>query len=321
MAFRDALISKVGERYNAAMTLMLSPGTSEFGMMVLPILCYWAVSIFYDCLDQLPMGQGLIGRCRITRKQRGKENFVTRTHVITRVLFQHAIQLAVAFVVMMVDPDQCSTKPARGWLHSSVEFFLGMFIMDTYQFWIHRAMHVYPYLYKNFHSHHHRLLIPYAHGALYNHPVEALLLDTVGGVITLYASGMSCEVGAWFMSFATIKTVLDHCGYSFPLNPLHDLFPNSAAYHDVHHDIKNIKKNYSQPFFVHWDILMGSYKSPKGFHLTGAENVAEVAAADKKVDSKMQGAVAVSDAAVTAATSDAAAAHDDKAKDETRKDK
>ncbi len=43
------------------------------------------------------------------------------------------------------------------------------------------------------------------------------------------------------MNFATIKIVLDHCGYSFPLNPLHDLFPNSAAYHDIHHDIRNIK--------------------------------------------------------------------------------
>lgn len=28
------------------------------------------------------------------------------------------------------------------------------------------------------------------------------------------------------MNFATIKTVLDHCGYLFPLNPLHDAFPN-----------------------------------------------------------------------------------------------
>ena len=51
-------------------------------------------------------------------------------------------------------------------------------------------MHVNTYLYKHVHSHHHRLTVPYAYGALYNHPLEALLLDTLGGVITLYASGM-----------------------------------------------------------------------------------------------------------------------------------
>ena len=58
------------------------------------------------------------------------------------------------------------------------------------QFWLHRWMHVNTFLYKHMHSHHHRLTVPYAYGALYNHPMEALLLDTLGGVITLYASGM-----------------------------------------------------------------------------------------------------------------------------------
>lgn len=33
--------------------------------------------------------------------------------------------------------------------------------------------------------------------------------------------------------------------------------PCSAAYHDVHHDFRHIKKNYSQPFFTHWDWVMG----------------------------------------------------------------
>lgn len=58
-------------------------------------------------------------------------------------------------------------------------------------------MHVNTYLYKHIHSHHHRLTVPYAYGALYNHPLEALLLDTLGGVITLYASGMRCEDQCW----------------------------------------------------------------------------------------------------------------------------
>lgn len=139
------------------------------------------------------------------------------------------------------------------------------------QYWIHRWMHVNTWLYKQFHSTHHQLLIPYAYGALYNHPLEAIVLDTVGAGVSMYAAGMSCKLATVFFTFSTAKTVLDHCSYRFPINPLHDLFPNSAAYHDVHHDIRGIKKNFSQPYFTHWDMLMGTYLDPTEFHLSQKE--------------------------------------------------
>ncbi len=70
-------------------------------------------------------------------------------------------------------------------------------------------MHVSTFLYKHIHSTHHRLTITYAMGALYNHPVEALLLDTVGAGISAELAGMSCETSAWFFLFSTVKTVRD----------------------------------------------------------------------------------------------------------------
>ncbi len=63
------------------------------------------------------------------------------------------------------------------------------------------------------HSTHHRLLIPYAFGALYNHPVEALLLDTMGAGVSMWLAGMSCRLATQFFVLSTIKTVLDHCSY------------------------------------------------------------------------------------------------------------
>jgi Fatty acid hydroxylase superfamily len=44
--------------------------------------------------------------------------------------------------------------------------------MDGWQYFWHRAFHESRFLYRNFHSHHHRLYVPYAFGALYNHPLE-----------------------------------------------------------------------------------------------------------------------------------------------------
>jgi hypothetical protein len=34
---------------------------------------------------------------------------------------------------------------------------------------------------------------------------------------------------------------------------------NSSAYHDIHHQLYGNKYNFSQPFFVMWDKILGTY--------------------------------------------------------------
>ena len=51
-----------------------------------------------------------------------------------------------------------------------------------------------------------------------------------------------------------LKWPYSPCCHPLPTLPV-DLI--RAAYHDVHHDFRYIKKNYSQPFFTHWDWIMG----------------------------------------------------------------
>lgn len=107
-----------------------------------------------------------------------------------------------------------------------------------------------------FHSRHHRLYVPYAFGALYNHPVEGFLLDTAGTGVGFLVSGMTNRQAMWFFTISTIKTVDDHCGYAFPWDPLQHFTSNNAAYHDIHHQSWGIKTNFSQPFFIFWDRLL-----------------------------------------------------------------
>lgn len=52
-----------------------------------------------------------------------------------------------------------------------------------------RYMHENKTLYRLIHSHHHKLVVPYAYGALYNQPLESLLLDALGAAVSLYATG------------------------------------------------------------------------------------------------------------------------------------
>ncbi|KAJ9486091.1 hypothetical protein VN97_g7256 [Penicillium thymicola] len=140
----------------------------------------------------------------------------------------------------------------------TLQFILAISIVDTWQYFLHRAMHLNRWLYVTFHSRHHRLYVPYAFGALYNHPVEGFLLDTAGTGIGFLVSGMSTRQAMWFFTMSTIKTVDDHCGYAFPWDPLQHFTSNNAAYHDIHHQSWGIKTNFSQPFFIFWDRLLGT---------------------------------------------------------------
>ncbi|KAK8941942.1 Sphinganine C(4)-monooxygenase 1 [Platanthera guangdongensis] len=105
---------------------------------------------------------------------------------------------------------------------------------------------------------HHGLVVPCEVGALYNHPLEGLLLDTLGGAISFVIAGMTPKTAVFFFCFATIKTVDDHCGIWHPTNIFH-IFENNSAYHVIHHQLQGTKYNYSQPFFSVWDRVLGTH--------------------------------------------------------------
>jgi len=231
----SAFLARAAERAALTARERLHPGTVEFWMPLLPVVLYWLVAGAYDLIDsrQHPWTE----RRRLRKKaEADARNPVTRAHVVGRVLLQHAVQCAVAWANTLVDPQFCDARPRGSLLKTAGQFALCMVVFDGWQYMIHRLMHESKALYNAVHSTHHRLLVCYAAGALYNHPLEAFLLDTVGALATVYASGAPCDVATAFFCFATVKTVTDHCGYDWPVNPLAPLFRNNARYHDVHHD-------------------------------------------------------------------------------------
>ena len=158
--------------------------------------------------------------------------------------------------------------------------------MDAWQYFWHRAFHESRFLYRHLHSHHHRLYVPYAFGALYNHPIEGLLLDSLGALISHMMAFMTVRQAILLFAFSTLKTVDDHGGYAFPwwIDPLHLVFPNTSAYHDVHHQMQGLKFNYSQPFFVHFDTLFGTRMSADKFKQLKAARAAKKGLAEDGAD-------------------------------------
>ncbi|CAK9325981.1 unnamed protein product [Citrullus colocynthis] len=219
-----------------------------------PIFVYWFYSGIYVLL-------GFFENYRLHSKtDEDEKNLVSKSTVVRGVLFQQFIQAIVAIILFKVTGnDDGSSAVPKSWPMVVLQFLTAMFVLDTWQYFAHRYLHHNKFLYRHIHSQHHRLVVPYAFGALYNHPVEGLLLDTVGGALSFLASGMTPRVSIFFFSFATIKTVDDHCGLWLPGNLFHILFRNNTAYHDVHHQLYGSKFNFSQPFFVTWDRILGTY--------------------------------------------------------------
>lgn len=144
------------------------------------------------------------------------------------------------------------------YLIPAAQLLLAMVVLDTWQYFLHRGMHINKFLYKHIHSVHHRLTVPYAFGALYNHPIEGFLLDSFGSVLAEAIACISVRQATLFFALSTIKTVDDHCGYRLPFDPLQMFSGNTADYHDIHHQIIGIKSNFSQPWFIHWDVILGT---------------------------------------------------------------
>ncbi|GJN22267.1 hypothetical protein PR202_gb09821 [Eleusine coracana subsp. coracana] len=222
-----------------------------------PIAVYWLYSGLYVALD----GVERLDSYRLhPREEAVTKNAVSRGAVVRGVLVQQAFQVAVSLTLFTVIGDESGAEQKQPPAFViAVQFIIAMLVMDTWQYFMHRYMHINKFLYKHIHSKHHTLVVPYSFGALYNHPLEGLILDTIGGALSFLASGMTPRTSIFFFSFATIKTVDDHCGLWLPGNILHVLFNNNSAYHDIHHQLYGNKYNFSQPFFVMWDKILGTY--------------------------------------------------------------
>ncbi|ODV59164.1 sphingosine hydroxylase ASCRUDRAFT_9575 [Ascoidea rubescens DSM 1968] len=239
--------------------------------LVAPVAAYWIMSIVFLIIDTYQLAE----KYRIHPPEevvsRNKASF---NEVLFEVFCQHIIQTFFGYCLYLYDP-----KPMTGYedfqmwrikrslpllpswliylvynyLLSGFKILVAITIVDTWQFFWHRAMHLNKFLYKHFHSRHHRLYVPYAFGALYNAPVEGFLLDTLGTGIAAISTFLTPRECIFLYTFATMKTVDDHCGYVLPYDPFQIIFPNNALYHDIHHQHFGIKTNYSQPFFIFWD--------------------------------------------------------------------
>ncbi|MQL73448.1 hypothetical protein Taro_005790 [Colocasia esculenta] len=224
-----------------------------------PVLVYWVYS-------GICMALASTGKYRLhPRKEAADKNLVSKRRVLLGVLVQQAFHVALSLYFLKAMRKSRSGAAAgddavpTSLLALAGQFLLAMLVLDAWQYFLHRYMHANSFLYRYSHSKHHRLVVPYAFGALYYHTPEGLLLNTIGGFVAVVASGMSIRASIFFFSLVAVKNVDIHCGMWIPWHPLNALFGNNGAYHDLHHQTQGGNYNFSQPFFVFWDRILGTH--------------------------------------------------------------
>lgn len=241
--------------------------------LIAPIIAYWTYSTFFHLIDVYELAE----KYRIhPSEEELLRNKASLSEVVQDVILQHVIQTIVGYAVYKIDPTPTTGHElyqmwylknnvfpsfvpdqvvwfSYMYLWSAFRLVIAICIIDSWQYWLHRLMHVNKKLYRRFHSRHHRLYVPYAYGALYNDPVEGFLLDTLGTGVASIVTCLSPRESILLYTFATMKTVDDHCGYKLPFDLFQIIFPNNSIYHDIHHQAWGIKHNFSQPFFTIWD--------------------------------------------------------------------
>jgi sterol desaturase/sphingolipid hydroxylase (fatty acid hydroxylase superfamily) len=141
-----------------------------------------------------------------------------------------------------------------------LQILVFMLVEDFLFYWAHRSFHR-PSLYKKIHKIHHEFVTPTAIAALYAHPLEFILansLPVMAGPFLLAALGMPVHLGTLliWLFIRMLETLDGHSGYNFRLWFPHKLLYGAGAQpHDEHHSKFN--GNFAS-FFHHWDKLHGT---------------------------------------------------------------
>jgi sterol desaturase/sphingolipid hydroxylase (fatty acid hydroxylase superfamily) len=142
---------------------------------------------------------------------------------------------------------------------------LGIWWIDTVEYFVHFTMHRIPWMYKTIHKEHHRLHIPYHYGALYNSSYEAGITGNIL-VIGFILFKFSFSEFITVTSLANIATILDHIDLHDYIEPETHRFGflikivSKNNFHYLHHS-KYFQYNFQQPFFTYYDRIFGTYKA------------------------------------------------------------
>lgn len=205
---------------------------------LIPIGTFWASCFLFRLLGADPP------------PEKDKKHRVTFRDAIFRVI---SLQLLQIISLSVLQPYYWFKNHDFSWSN----ILLGMFVMDTAEYWSHRLQHTVPMLYYLFHKEHHRIIAPWSFTALY-HGYSGSTWFTVLHMSCFYLCGISWEEVTLILSVYTVLLVIDHV-YAFRNTGIPRF---DSDFHIIHHEV-DVNSNFSAGFTTFWDHAMGTMKIKK----------------------------------------------------------
>nr|XP_020467607.1 fatty acid hydroxylase domain-containing protein 2 [Monopterus albus] len=199
------------------------------GTVLLPALLFWLFNALLLVVDTTGK-PSFITRYRIQVDENKPVDPVKLRQAIRCVLFNQifisAPMMVATYFVMTWRGDPCGPElPTFHWALMELTFFS---IIDEILFYYsHRLFH-HPALYKHIHKQHHEWTAPIGIVAIYAHPLEHVIANTLPVLIGPVILGSHLATTTLWLCLALVTTTISHCGYHLPFLP-------SPESHDFHH--------------------------------------------------------------------------------------
>lgn len=146
------------------------------------------------------------------------------------------------------------------WLGTVPGAVAGALVSDLVNYWLHRAMHKIPFVWRWSHQMHHSAERMDLAGVSYTHPFETLSVFA----ITIFATillGLSPDAAALAGFLGFLTAVIQHANVKSPTWLGYIVM--RPEQHGLHHARDVHAYNYAS--FPIWDIVFRTFRNPKGF--------------------------------------------------------
>ncbi len=246
------------------------PAVMLTGVVSHLVFIHWGLNTLLSTYLPILVGAGII--TFLEQKLFFREKWIGRKKdVIEDGLYMALVQIVlprwvtIGFTLYLLNISIALPDPDEGYWpnewNNGFQVALMLFIADFLRYWLHRASHEWPPLWR-LHAVHHSPHKLYWFNVGRFHPIEKclqMLFDTFPFVLL----GVGEEVVALYLVFYSINGFFQHCNIQLKLGPLNYLI-SGPELHRWHHSKfpEESNKNYGNNLIV-WDLVFGTRFLPE----------------------------------------------------------
>jgi sterol desaturase/sphingolipid hydroxylase (fatty acid hydroxylase superfamily) len=189
---------------------------------------------------------------------------VDLTHYVANTLF-NGIIVVLLFIPAQVLERHIGIAPLQQQITNLpllVQVFLIMLVTDFAQYWVHRAFHQIPFLWRFHRIHHSVKNMDWLAGSRL-HLVDVVVSRSLS-LVPMVLLGFSNQAINIYLPILALQAVFIHSNLKFAMDPIQKII-STPKFHHWHHTLDPgcTDKNFSVSLPV-LDILFGTYYSPRG---------------------------------------------------------